>query len=729
MTSSDAVPIKSRRVRTGCLTCRERHLKCDEGTPDCLNCRKSNRECKRGVRLNFIDMTCKEPPYIPMAEEWAVQFQDESRMIASEYQGGLGRYQAVTPPRESDPDPTRRLRPPVVENFEPRSRVETRSVGMMPTAQTIYYGERGQAHLDLIADGQPHSRKGSDASFMAHLGSSHSTGYGNIVSDSFVAVKSEVSRAPSHNGYRSSDASATNSVAGFTSAGPPSTFRGSGDSNVEADVDAGIMTPSSEKSGEREYLNSPEELRFMQVFVAEVGVWMDSLDKEKHFSRLIPYHALKCPMLLNALLACGVKHLTLTKQYGDDKALFYYDTATTQLLRSLQNPERNTAECAATAVVLNVYEIMSEKPTQRMSHIAGARALIRECGWNAKSDGLGAACFWLNVGMELLSCLAFNWQTAWEPDQWGVDMDFSTETDTGNEEVWVHRIFYIVAKIANFRASIPKFQEPSPRDEQVRLQARYAEWQRLKNMCDSWNNSCPRPMHPFGYLYPSQQTGANKSLFPNVWLIKRAAIVGRLYYHTAQCLLAQINPVLPKDSEEARSVQQHHAHQVCGIVAHTEDRGVASVSIRSLAIVAEILTDLAEQQEVVATLERIDHETGWKLAGVIQNLKKIWGWEKMGQKGLAAQFLPRADVGHKTTMGLPKRQQQMEAIQTIRTTTPPQQQMMPTVSQSGPPQLAAPRPMHVNPLSFADFSLPNHPYQNWYEPPSRSNAYNSQGLL
>ncbi|KAG4222728.1 hypothetical protein PC116_g28799, partial [Phytophthora cactorum] len=293
-----------------------------------------------------------------------------------------------------------------------------------------------------------------------------------MIPDPFGSTKIENNRSPSHNGYRSDDVSTAASVAGYTGVRPPSTFRGgSGDSNVEPDADVGVLTPSSEKSGEREYLNSPEELRFMQVFVSEVGIWMDSLDKEKHFSRQIPYHALKCPMLLNALLACGVKHLTLTQQYSDDKALFYYDTATTQLLRSLQNPERDTAECATTAVVLNVYEIMSDKPTKRMSHIAGARALIRECGWNAKSKGLGAACFWLNVGMELLSCLAFNWQTAWEPEKWGLDMDFNTEKDTGNEEVWVHRIFYIVAKIANFRASIPKFQEPSPHDEQVRLQA------------------------------------------------------------------------------------------------------------------------------------------------------------------------------------------------------------------------------------------------------------------
>ncbi len=65
-----AAPPKSRRVRTGCLTCRERHLKCDEGLPDCLNCRKGNRECKRGLRLNFIDIRTEPIPFIPAVKEW-----------------------------------------------------------------------------------------------------------------------------------------------------------------------------------------------------------------------------------------------------------------------------------------------------------------------------------------------------------------------------------------------------------------------------------------------------------------------------------------------------------------------------------------------------------------------------------------------------------------------------------------------------------------------------------
>ena len=275
------------------------------------------------------------------------------------------------------------------------------------------------------------------------------------------------------------------------------------------------ITPPNET---QDYLNSPEEVLFMQVFVEEVGLWMDSMDPMKHFSRLLPFHSLGEPMLLNAFLACGARHLTLVNAaYQEDKALHYYDTATRGLLKSLQDPNRDTVICATTAVILNDYEIMSEKALQRMNHIAGARALIKECGWSARSTGIGAACFWLNVGMELLSCLHFNWQVAWEPDDWGVDMDFARETESGREEIWTHRIVYIVGKIANFRACIPRFKEADPRDEQIRLQNRYAEWKRLKDWSDSWNENVPRTMHPMAYLYPYQTT--SKSAFPEVWSV------------------------------------------------------------------------------------------------------------------------------------------------------------------------------------------------------------------
>ncbi|KUI63509.1 Adhesion and hyphal regulator 1 [Cytospora mali] len=700
---------KPKRVRTGCLTCRNRHLKCDEAMPICLNCQKSNRKCERGVRLNFIDLKVEQPPVLLPPVDWKVQFQDESRLIASEYVGGSARYakldrKPVTPPTEHvGAEPTQRRKEIPVRPAPGHFLESSRTIPLAST-QTMYYPgalsrptqeQTYAAYEDHIT--QTDSRKCGDAFLAMGSGptpaSSHSGHGGRPASFSLGTMHDPYGMRDETvqmiQGYRSSDVSsvASSLVPQGVAASSSGSYRhatGSG----PADPHDGLMTPQSEKNGERDYLNTPEEIHYMQVFIDKVAVWMDSLDNQKHFGRVIPYLALKSPMLLNAFLACGVKHLTLVDGgiYKDDKALHYYDTATTQLLRNLQNPERNTAECATTAVVLNVYEIMSERPAARIHHIAGARALIRECKWNAKSTGIGAACFWLNVSMEILSCLASNWATAWDPDHWGVDPeelmnmtadspgregrmssnndchhmigggaeDFPSPTSNvvgvGEEETWVHRILYITAKVANFRATIPQSQEASPHDEQVRLQSRFAEWQRLKNWCDTWNATCPRSMRPYGYLFSS----STNSVFPNVWLIKRAAIVGRLFYHTAMCLLAQINPLKHPhhDDDETRTIQLHHAHQVCGIVAHTKDQGVSTVAIRSVAVVGCVLTDHREQDEVLAILNRIYRSTGWNLKKVVGELRKAWGWDPP-DSATAGSAAPGAGAGAGATLPVP----------------------------------------------------------------------------
>lgn len=329
---------------------------------------------------------------------------------------------------------------------------------------------------------------------------------------------------------------------------------------------------NTDENEKRESLSTGEETLFMQVFVEEVGVWMDSMDPLKHFSRLLPFHSLSEPMLLNAFLACGARHLTLINPvYTEEKALHYYDTATRYLLKALQNPNRDTVICATTAVILNVYEIMSERALQRMNHIAGARALIKECGWNARATGIGAACFWLNVGLEVLSCLHFNWQVAWNPDDWLIDMDLTREVHNGREESWTHRMLYIIAKVCNFRSTMPRSIEPNHRDEQIRTQQRYEEWTRLKGMADAWNDAIPRTMHPMAYVNPFQTS--SKSCFPEVWLIKRTSIVARLFYHTAMLLLSQINPYMSVTVPgEMADMQSRHAQMICGITAHVKDR-------------------------------------------------------------------------------------------------------------------------------------------------------------
>ena len=702
---------KPKRVRTGCLTCRSRHLKCDEGLPECNNCRKSNRLCQRGVRLNFIDTWIERPPRIVTlfgTSAWKVDFTDESREIASEYQGGLQKYKRLdqNTPNLIQTDPNLTYDYPQSVPPAPNMAHQT-----LPPTQGSMPEQYPQPDASDLFDPQLKETTNN------HIQHSHSA-----------------SAQDSHPSAISGHSSIAPGSVGSWNTGP-----------------AGF--PQTSDSERKDYLETQDETLFMQVFVEEVGLWMDSMDPHKHFSRLLPFHSLSEPMLLNAFLACGARHLVLVNPaYTEEKALHYYDTATRYLLKNLQNPNRDTVICATTAVILNVYEIMSERALQRMNHIAGARALIKECGWNARSIGIGSACFWLNVGLEVLSCLHFNWQVAWDPDDWGVDMDFTRELQNGREEVWTHRMLYIIAKICNFRATIPRFQEANPQDEQMRTQQRYQEWTRLKGMTDAWNDGIPRTMHPMAYLYPHQTS--SKSAFPEVWLVKRSTIVARLFYHTGQLLLAQINPYYnPSNNTEMADMQTRHSQMICGIAAHVKDRGVASVAIRSLAHAAEVLTNRAEQEEVIRVFEKINKETGWRIGFVYKDLKEKWGWNEgpeahqFAQTHTAVRQAKEAEEAQQRQL-----QEQAQAAQSIHLSQhyghqslnlpmpqhPPPQLLGPTSTPTasmptpnsaksggggGPPKKmpqGIPNPMYAK----ADFNLPQHPYQNFYVAPNHHGEQN-----
>ena len=505
---------KPKRVRTGCLTCRERHLKCDEGMPICVNCRKSNRQCKRGVRLNFIDTQVQNPPYlIPQTHDWQVVFQDDSRDIASEYKDGLSRYASLKK-EESQP------------------------------LQEPSYDYTQQMHAPQMSHQQ-----------LPPMGS-------NEMYQTYAESAPTIYTAPSTNSSYHNHNHAT-SVSSYSDQQP------SGKLNYEQE-----MFAQPDEEPQNPFLETADEVLYMQVFVEEVGLWMDSMDAEKHFSQLLPFQALRDPMLKYAFLACGVRHLTLVNSaYPEEKALSYYNSATQLLLKSLQNPERDSVLCATTATILNVYEIMSEKALQRMNHIAGARALIKECKWNARSGGIGGACFWLNVGLELFSCLHFNWGVAWDPEDWGIDMTMVPQHYGGQEENWTHKILYILARITNFRSTIPRFQEQSAHAEQVRLHNRTQLWMTLKQSCDRWGECIPQTMHPMAIV--STYNTSSKSTFPEVWLIKRTTIVARLFFHTALVLLAGMHPMTamnPALQDEMAETKLYHARQICGIVAHVKDR-------------------------------------------------------------------------------------------------------------------------------------------------------------
>ena len=221
-------------------------------------------------------------------------------------------------------------------------------------------------------------------------------------------------------------------------------------------------------------------------------------------------------MVKHAFMACGARNLCLTTlDFDKNTALSLYEEASQRILDSVQNPNRNSAICAAAAVVLSVYEVMSPTITNDMNHTAGARALIRECGWDAKTPGIGGSCFWTSVITELLSCLHFNSAMSWDPDAWGVDMNMDAPSSkiAGDEEFWIYRIVYICAKISNLRSSACHMQM-NHQEANIHLNQRCQEWDKLTDLCERWREAVPRSMAPLSYI-PFPDTSA----LPQFWYV------------------------------------------------------------------------------------------------------------------------------------------------------------------------------------------------------------------
>lgn len=111
-------------------------------------------------------------------------------------------------------------------------------------------------------------------------------------------------------------------------------------------------------------------------------------------------------------------------------------------------------------------------------------------------------------------------------------------------------------------------------------------------------------------------------------LPKREAVFCRLLYHTAQCILTQTHPMEQTMlSEEMSALQLHHAHEVCGIVAHAEDCCMGPMSIQALLIASAVLTDHEEQLEVLGILQKMKTQIEYPHQHAEEQLKATWGWD------------------------------------------------------------------------------------------------------
>lgn len=158
--------------------------------------------------------------------------------------------------------------------------------------------------------------------------------------------------------------------------------------------------------------------------------------------------------------------------------------------------------------------------------------------------------------------------------------------------------------------------------------------------------------------------------------------------------------------------------QLLILTAYVICSGVATTSIRCLAIAAECLTARKAQEEVLQIIDKIIKETGWRIAFLKSELQTKWGWNNSTNNNTNTTTTTTTTAATNTTNNT------IKALSMDNGTlpTPIPAGSITTTAPTPPPPVPPTRCRFpsgiINPLmATADFSMANHPYQDHYVAP------------
>lgn len=361
------------RKRTGCLTCRERRVRCGEEKPICNNCSRKSRSCtwpKDGDRFRHHSFSScsysdngltsverQNPDEINYAQQ---KQQQENSSTSAATQDGV--FQLPTPSQSST------------------SSLQT-GEGQMSAATFI------PKPIDLSQKGRSYSTYSSSS-------------LGSIGAEELSCWRSEVLQS-----YNDSSSSPNTDAASSICRSQSARLRDFIDLEHESDIppnlepNAEIFT-SWQALGASvavvDALSGDREMRLLQIYLQECAHWFDALDCQRNYARKNVTRMMSCPPWRAAALAVSAKHLELTQkstQAAEPLSLHLYQLAVQLAIDSISG----RFDCVGTTagcVVLAVYEMMTVKYHDWRRHLQGCTSIYLHNRWNGDSMGLIRASFW-----------------------------------------------------------------------------------------------------------------------------------------------------------------------------------------------------------------------------------------------------------------------------------------------------------------------------------------------
>ncbi|RGP70885.1 hypothetical protein FLONG3_7341 [Fusarium longipes] len=592
---TQAEPAKHKRTRSGCLNCRRKKRKCDEGRPSCGTCCRRNEPCEWGLKIAFRAeharcLNARHPSMRKMARRRPpkeFEILDVTDEVIRDYNGetdeGEEEHSHITSShaRSSNDSPSSLViherppdtpggyvpvqRPPVINISSPASQRRTENA----VADLLYFSQNGQSHQSVEID--PAIQVSMDTVPIEII-----TEYPYI--DQLQAFTPEGASEDGiflpgsayhelHSTLRNHLIQETRSIAPTRSATPHIEVEAESESATLDEAEVTLPINDFQPS-QTPLLSQQEECTLWKNYFDEIAPWLDKFDRDRHFQQIIPTMIKDNDHLRYSMLALSARQLELKHTLSTSRSLALYQEAIHLLLPHL--PTRGTA-VIATCVILCVLEMLSCSPKAWQRHLDGCASLMEAVGINGLVGGTEQALFWCFARMDICGGLISSVKTLIPISHWAsktssIENDVDLFKNSTNFEDWANYAVYLTAQVLDLLAPSPS----EPTRNEVKFRTR---WLKLWKYICEWYQERPAPLYPIMTI-PSSET----SPFPTILYSNPAAMSGNQMHHTASILMLQNQPSMVRlgPSAKPRSILWH-ARQVCGIKSKVTMTEVKSI--------------------------------------------------------------------------------------------------------------------------------------------------------
>ncbi|KAL0933913.1 zn 2cys6 transcription factor [Colletotrichum truncatum] len=640
------------RTSTGCLTCRRRRIKCDEGKPKCAQCCKSDRDCQyalastseelsegRNRSRSIISNADQDAQGDDLITVTSTTEEAESNLVASP----VAEEASITV-RPAD------FATPFVSSFNPPD--PCGSLGVDDTLQA------GVSEADL----------GFSPLALSHtslLNISPFEWYDLLAQDAINNIQ-RLNSLPNGEVRWVFDES---TLSRRQTPIPESPDDGEGHRAPFDQHDAPITPPwntitNIELSG--------TDLIYFHYYVDVVGPILDLFDPERHFTNVVPHLAVHNVGLLKSILAVAARHKSLGFNHNNPGPIpsnppspdtnfqaslaeqdparmatqYYYETLQ-YLSHTLLYPSyANSHEILATAIMISTYEMFDSNGPSTSGdwerHLRGAFWIQRSQDNNAESaDSFRRAVWWAWIRQDIWAAFRSGRRTLtiFQPQKTLQDL---------NPDDLANRIIFLAAKCVAYAA-------PDAASSIQDLQQRMNLGNRLLRSLEEWREALPGSFSPIAAGSTSEATpGANrpsssspsvhhlgqgpafapveehssKEMFDSIWVHPPRNAGAMQMYHFARSvvLLAQPSTGGLNAYRRRQKLLNESLHNVCGIAksCRETDFAMSFLNVQVVFAVGQCAQNEEKQTELLGILRKSVEISSFPSKGLTEELGRIW---------------------------------------------------------------------------------------------------------